>query len=182
MELRRKLFHIAFGVLVLSLAIFLDPEYAIAFTFLSLLMGLLILDRKLRRLKVPLADELLELFGRPGEPPGYGAFWFIFGLLALLTFIIKREDMLASILMLGVGDAVSTIIGYSGRHGLPYNRNKTFEGSLAFIAVSLVSFAWLGPIAIPFALLGALVESLDARIDDNLLISLYCIAFFLILG
>ena len=182
MEIRRKLFHIAFGILVLSLAIFLDPEYAIAFTFVSLLAGLLILDRKLRKLKVPLADELLELFGRPGEPPGYGAFWFIFGLLALLAFVVKREEMLASILMLGLGDAVSTLVGSTGRRRLPYNKNKTFEGSLAFFAISLASVAWLGLIAVPFAFLGAFVESIDARIDDNLLISLYCIAFFLILG
>ena len=180
MELRRKLFHIAFGVLVLSLAFFFDPEYAIAFTFLSLLAGLLVLDRKLRRLRVPLADELLELFGRPGEPPGYGAFWFIFGLLALLAFVVRREEMLASLLMLGVGDAVSTIIGSRGRWRIPYNTGKTFEGSLGFLAASLVSFIWLGPTAVPFALLGTLVESIGARIDDNLLISLFCVAFFLI--
>ncbi len=181
MELRRKLFHITFGVIALGLCLLSDREYAVAFLCTSLFAGLLILSRKLRGHKVPLADDLLAVFSRPGEPPGYGAFWYVFGLLAITTFIVRKEEVLASVLMLGFADGASTLLGVQGRRRLPHNKNKTLEGSLVFFAVSLISFMWLGPISIPFAFAGSLLESLDTRIDDNTLISLYCIAFFFLL-
>ena len=182
MERKRKSFHLLFGLFVLGLSLGLGREYAVLFVLISFLAGLVILNRKLAGMKVPLADELLAIFNRPGEPPGYGAFWYVFGMLVALTFVKGLNGTLASVLMLGVSDAVSTLVGMRGKKALPYNKNKTFEGTLAFAIVSLVSFIWIGWLAIPFSLLGAFVESLDIGLDDNLMISLFCALFFFALA
>jgi dolichol kinase len=178
-EFRRKAFHLSFGFFSIALAYY-DRELAIAFLFVSLLAGLLLLSRKLAGAKIPIADELLQVFGRPGELPGYGAFWFIFGLLLCSTFISAKGEALSAILMLGIADGVSTLAGIKGRHKLPYNKNKTLEGSLAFAIISVFSVMWIGLIAIPYAILGAIIEGADTRVDDNLLLALYSAAFFLL--
>ncbi|MFH0818239.1 MAG: hypothetical protein V1909_06440 [Candidatus Micrarchaeota archaeon] len=177
-ELRRKLFHLGLGAFVIGLALNPDREYAILFLFGAFLAGLGVLSLKLRGLFVPLADELLTRLSRKDEPPGYGAFWYVTGMLLILTFVKPDGYMLASLMMLCISDATSALVGRMGSHKLPYNKIKTFEGTLAFVIVSAVSFFWLGPIAIPFALFGALIESIDSRLDDNLRIAVFCIVFF----
>ncbi|MFH1470584.1 MAG: hypothetical protein ABIF01_02445 [Candidatus Micrarchaeota archaeon] len=177
-EMRRKLFHLGFGAFVISLALIPDREYAISFVLCSFLAGLGILSLKLRGVQLPIADELLARLERKGAPPGYGAFWYLFGILSILAYVQNQDALFASLLMLCIADASSSLAGQFGRNRLPHNKNKTFEGSLAFLSVSLVSFFWLGFLAVPFSLIGAFVESLDTRVDDNFLISSFCIVFF----
>lgn len=178
-EKKRKMFHLSFGLIVLTLS-YLWRELAVAFVIVSFIAGTIILNMKLKGMKVPIADELLETLGRKGEPHGHGAFWYVLGLLMALTFIRGTGGMLAAVLMLGVADGVSAIVGATGKTRLPYNRRKTLEGSIAFALTSLASFFWIGWLAVPFSLLGAFVESVDSRYDDNLLIPLFaCFFFFL---
>ena len=178
MEKRRKAFHLAFGVFAILISFLIGRDDAVLVMLVAFLGGLVVLNRKLKGHNVPVADELLASFGRPNEPPGYGAFWFVLGILAIMSYVQSTNGMLASLLMLGVSDAASGFFGLKGKTRIPYNRNKSLEGSAAFFLVSLLSYFWIGWLAIPFALLGALVESVDIGLDDNLLIALFCILFF----
>ena len=76
----------------------------------------------------------------------------------------------AGILMLLLGDSASTIVGTRyGKHKLPFNGLKSFEGSLAFFLVSILSVLTLLPL-LP-ALIGALVGTITeaySPIDDNI--------------
>jgi dolichol kinase len=84
------------------------------------------------------------------------------------------------------GDGAATLVGiHRGRHPLPWNRAKTVEGSLAFLAAGSIAAAlairWIGvPGAADFTWLfsllvglaagasGALIESAPLPIDDNI--------------
>ena len=82
---------------------------------------------------------------------------------------------------LAAGDSAATIFGILGRHPLPHNRRKTWEGSLAFFVFSLPASLFVGWIGILLAAIAAAVESLDTPVDDNLLIPVTAILFFVVI-
>ena len=179
MEKGRKAFHVAFGLLVLML-LRTDVELAQAFLLVSLIGGLWVLSRKLGGRRVHLAERLIAAFGREEETPGRGAFWFVLGLLAISCFLPNPEEAFSAVLMLGIADGASALAGSGCRWRLPHNRQKSVCGSAAFALVSMISFFWVGRVAVPFALLGAGIESMDNGFDDNLTLSLFAIVFFVI--
>jgi dolichol kinase len=87
----------------------------------------------------------------------------------------------AAILTLSLGDSAATIFGIRGIHPLPYNRRKTIEGSFAFLIFSLPSCLLVGWAGFPLALVTAVAESLPIPIDDNLLIPITAVLFFIII-
>ena len=56
------------------------------------------------------------------------------------------------------------------------------EGTLAFFAAALPSAVFIGPFAILVAGAAALAESLEARVDDNLVIAVVCVVGFRLTG
>ncbi len=98
--------------------------------------------------------------------------YFAFGI--LLTLIVFSEPASsAAIAIFTIGDSTASIVGGTlSKRPLPYNRTKTFEGSLAFfmfaaIAASVFVSPWIALIG---ALIGMIVEYLPLPINDNLLI------------
>ncbi|MFH1448417.1 MAG: hypothetical protein ABIG39_06135 [Candidatus Micrarchaeota archaeon] len=182
MEKLRQWFHIGIGIMLLLLVWLAEREYVVLTVLCGFLCGITVLNLKLAGLRVPVIDELLSVFERPNTPPGYGAFWYAFGVLVIISFIQNADYVMAAILVLGISDGVSTIVGLGSSRRLPYNKNKTVGGSLGFAIVSLLSFVWIGALAIPFSIIGAFLEGVDLRFDDNLVISLFSVAFFLLVG
>lgn len=182
MELRRQLLHMGLGALLILMVWSLELEHVILAVLVAVLAGLAVLNRKLRGSKVPVADELLMIFGREHEPPAYGAFWYALGVLLILSFVNNTNWTIASIFMLGISDGISTVVGLRGTHKLPYNNKKTVEGTGAFLVSSLVCSLWIGTLAIPFSILGAVLESADIELDDNLVLSLFSVGFFFLVG
>ncbi|MHB8120371.1 MAG: hypothetical protein ACYDHX_16905 [Methanothrix sp.] len=132
--------------------------------------------------KIPIADWLEETFERENVRfPGYGAFWYVVGALLLALFLDSADEIAAAIVALAAGDSAATIFGIRGRHPLPYNRIKTMEGSIAFFVFSLPACIFVGWIGIALAALAAAVESLATPMDDNLLIPITTILFFIII-
>ena len=77
----------------------------------------------------------------------------------------------SAIFLASLGDAAAAVVGRRfGRHPLPYNRQKTLEGTAAFFFTGLAATLWLLPM--PACLIacavGALVESLPLRDADNI--------------
>lgn len=183
-ERNRQLFHMTVGTMAILLFIFSGllgiPGTAELLFFISLLIGMLVLDRKLHGKDIPIIDALLEQLERPGAIPGFGSFWLIIGVLVSLTFINSGPEILATLFILTFADSIAPIVGQMGRIKLPHNKEKTLEGTSAFFLVSLISWIFIGPIAIPLAFLLAIVESLPLRFDDNLLIPVAAALFFLI--
>ncbi len=181
-ENERQAFHVFIGAVSIALVLALGVQAAAYFVGAILILGLLLVHMKLSGMRLGALDWLVARFERPGVTPGYGAMTMAAGVLAILTLISKPENILASLVILGLGDAASTIVGRKSRRTLPHNRKKTLGGSLAFFIASLPAFYFAGFPAIIVAALAAVAESLESDIDDNLIIAVVCVVAFRLLG
>jgi dolichol kinase len=135
-------------------------------------LGLLAFDLKAKGKTLPLIDKALSFFERPNEPAGFGALAYFAGILACLT-LFEAPLSISILFILAISDGVSTIIGKKfGHHSLPFNKKKTFEGSLAFFASALLIVPFGGIPALVAAIFATIIESLPLPLDDNLTIPL----------
>jgi uncharacterized protein (TIGR00297 family) len=186
-ELPRKAVHVAMGGFALALR-WLTPGAAIACAAGALLFNYFLLHKLTRR-------ALL----RPHEKArgsSLGILLYPAAVLVLLVVFRNRLELAAAAWgLIAFGDGMASVAGLSvGGPRLPWNRDKTWSGLLAFIfwgtAASAFLLRWvqLGALDGPkdwigaslfdrTALIGAcatasllagLVESLDTGIDDNI--------------
>ncbi|MBI5227946.1 hypothetical protein HY988_05140 [Candidatus Micrarchaeota archaeon] len=180
-ETERQLFHIGVGLLALLLLLSHGRTFMIAAVFFIIIFGTIFINLKLLGKKVPIIDWFEEKFEREHiRLPGWGSACYAMGVLIPLVFLNDISKISAVIMILAVGDGLSTLVGKRGKMKIPYNQNKTIEGSLAMFACSLVSYYFVGWLAIPLSILAAIVESMPL-VDDNLSIPIACtIALMLI--
>lgn len=188
-ELRRQLLHIVVGVLLIA-SLFISahlyrangPVYLEFVIFLGLLVLLVMIHDRSSSKRSGITSTLFSAFERPGARQGYGAFWYGMGTLLLFVFINDINFLAASLVALGIGDGIATLVGSRGKMRNPLNPKKTVEGTLAFfISTAAISFFFIGPLAFVLALLTALVESLPPKFDDNFTIPLVCIIIYMVL-
>ncbi len=146
------------------------------------LIGVILLDLKLKEKRLPFIDEALALLERPDSLPAHGAFWYVLGVLAILSFLRDYNFMYASLVILALGDGLSTLVGQFGRMRLPYNGEKTVEGAAAFFVGGLPAYFFVGAVGVLAAGLCALIESFRIDFDDNFVVPLACIAIFKFVG
>jgi dolichol kinase len=181
-ELRRKLFHFFFGLFLIFILIYSGRRNLIIFLSFFLFIGCIMIFMMHQGRKIPIADWFEEKFERENVRfPGYGAFWYVVGTLLLALSLSSANEIAAAIVTLAAGDSAATIFGIRGRHPLPYNRIKTVEGSFAFFIFSLPACLFVGWIGVALAALAAAAESLSTPVDDNLLIPITTILFFIII-
>jgi dolichol kinase len=181
-ELRRKLFHLFFGLFLIFILFYSGRMYLIIFLCVFLFLGCIMIFVMQKGWKIPVADWLEETFERKNVRfPGYGAFWYVVGALLVSILLSNAHEIAAAIVALAAGDSAATIFGILGTHPLPYNRRKTMEGSLAFFIFSLPACLFVGWVGIALAAVAAIAESLATPVDDNLLIPVASIIFFAVL-
>jgi dolichol kinase len=184
LEIRRRLIHISVGICVIAALSIWGAggyEYIEGVLFALFIIGLWIIDQKLKKRKLPVVDYMLEMFERPNALPAYGAFWYGMGVLLLLSFVMDLNFVRAGIAILAFGDGIATLVGRSGTVRLFYNPNKTVEGTVAFfIASSVAAYIFIGSAGIALSLLCSLAESVDWGVDDNFIIPLTCLLFYLL--
>ncbi len=180
-ETARQLFHIGIGICAIALLLLWDRGALIAGVFLTILIGLWLMNIRLLGGRVPLVAWFEERFEREDAPlPGWGSACYAAGVLLTATFLHDPMRIAAVLVCLAIGDGVSTLVGLRGRIRIPYNKRKTLEGSLALFIASLPAYAFIGPLAIPLALVAAVAESVPV-IDDNISIPVLCTALLLVL-
>lgn len=140
--------------------------------------------RKIERLEDK-SHEMINSLEREYEiknNPYQGAQTFFLSL-GLIYLVFPLKAAILSNLILSVCDSVSTIIGvHFGRHQLPHNNRKSFEGSSAFFAFAFVIslyFMNLLP-AILLALVITFVETLSV-VDDNLSIPFFTVLIYVLI-
>jgi dolichol kinase len=179
-ETERQLFHMLIGCGTIAMLLVLGRGFAIAAVFFTIIVGLLLMNRRLLGGRLPLVMWFEEKFERPDAPfPGWGSACYAAGALIALTFLSDPARIAAVIFILAIGDGISTLAGRMGKIKLPHNPRKTLEGSVAFVLASLPAYYFIGPLVIPAALIGAVAESLP--FEDNLTIPIACTALLLVL-
>jgi uncharacterized protein (TIGR00297 family) len=112
-------------------------------------------------------------------------------LLLALIFYRHLAVVAAAWGVMGLGDVIAGVVGERwGRRRLPFNLEKSWEGFLSFIAFgaagAFVLLLWASPgmpvakaleIGGAAAIVGALVESLPALLNDNVTVPLVCGGF-----
>lgn len=181
-EDERQFFHVFAGLCAIALVEFFGVQFAAYAIGALLVLGLMLVHLKLSGRSLGPLEKLVDRFERPGVTPGYGALTIVAGILAILTLLSNKEHILASLVILGLGDAASTVFGKRSRKKLPYSRVKTLGGTAAFFLFSLPVVYFAGPSALLIAAAAAIAESLESNIDDNLTIAVVCVVLFRLLG
>ncbi|MEE8167377.1 MAG: diacylglycerol/polyprenol kinase family protein [Candidatus Hydrothermarchaeales archaeon] len=178
LETRRQFLHMS-GVGVAFYIRWAHDTYGFFLAFATLAVSLLIgyaITRKYREgMHLPFISRFIELYERSEvieEDPGKGALSFFVGSLAVLVlFRFNIGIVSASIMILALGDSVSTLVGRNfGRHKIFYNSEKSWEGTAAGFLFAFLGAATQIKLGIAFvgALTGMLFESFPLKVDDNI--------------
>ncbi|XP_010426391.1 PREDICTED: farnesol kinase, chloroplastic-like [Camelina sativa] len=190
-KLIRKFVHINIGlVFLLCWPLF---SYGIqGALFASIVPGLNILRMLLLGLGVYQDEGTIKSMSRHGDRRELlkGPLYYALSITLACIFFWKTSPIsIAVICNLCAGDGMADIVGRRfGTERLPYNRNKSFAGSIGMVTVGFLAsvvymyyFASFGYIEVSVGMIlrfavisiaSALVESLPTDIDDNLTISL----------
>ncbi|VVC00770.1 Uncharacterised protein [uncultured archaeon] len=181
-EDERQVFHVFLGLCSIALVELFGIQLAAYIVGAILVIGLVLVHLKLSGYPLGLLEPLIARFERAGVTPGYGAMTIAAGVLCILTLLASKEQIVASLIIIGFGDAASTLAGMRSKLKLPWSRKKTWGGMLAFFAESLPAAYFAGAGALLVAAAAALAESLESKIDDNLIVAIVCVVAFRIIG
>ena len=182
-EINRDLFHMGAGILLMLVFYFEIEPISVTLQMLMILGGILAIC-VVETFRENALSHLMFKLERNGATLGFGALWLTLGSLVAVSFL-KTPGVLAVFSAIFIGDPVATIVGINfGGMKLPWNRRKSVIGSAAYFVVTAgVSALFIAPnYAILIGLVGALVESLRIKIDDNLSVSIVLTAMLLLLG
>ncbi len=161
----RKVVHIG-GVVVPIIAAVCGKFYAISLVSYFMLMFLFM---ELLKTKIRIPAALRPLW-KDNEYKGFGTDPFLYFasilLLLLLSFYFDDGICHASIVVLTIGDGVSTVVGV---HGKRYFRDstKTIEGAVAgTIAAAVIAFPFVGALAFVGSAAGMSAEVTSKRFDN----------------
>lgn len=175
-ELLRQLIH-ASGVFIVIISYFTSPEYLIILVTFALFLAIILFELD-KKYYLPFFSYIFQRCKRKDDERGF-IYFFIGIILTLIIFKFNMSIANAAILILLFGDSASTIIGRKfGRRRMPFKKDKTVEGSLAFVAVGLIFAITQVPLATAFigAIAGAIAEAYSP-IDDNIPIPLVSAVF-----
>jgi dolichol kinase len=177
LEFRRKILHILFGLSLIIMIYFgLLRLWHLAFIFL---FGFAI-SMLSKRFKLPFIHKMLLYFDRNEKNiPGKGILTFILGVMIAWAVFFKDKDIvLASIFILTLGDAFSSLFSrYYGRIRMPFNNYKLLEGYIIGVIVGFIGAVMFVSILEAFigSTIAMFIEAVGIRlgkeyIDDNLII------------
>ena len=181
-ELRRDVFHMGAGVFLMLMFMFESEPVAVTALMLMILGGILAICIAEISKDNPISNVVVGL-ERGGAALGYGALWLALGSLFAVSFL-NTTNVLVVFAAIFIGDPVATIIGiHFNKIKLPWNRRKSVAGTASyFLAATIISFFLIGYYALLIGLVGAVIESLRIKVDDNFSVSVLLTALLLILG
>jgi uncharacterized protein (TIGR00297 family) len=176
-ETRRQVVHITMGGWALLLR-WITWRQAAALALVALVFNLFVLPRAGGRRLYRASDTTRGL--------PVGILLYPLAVLALVLVFPYRLDIVAAGWgIMAAGDGCATLVGRRfGRTRLPWNPDKSVEGTLAFIVLGSMAGVflawWVRPAIVPApppgfwiaapvaaAVVAALVESIPVRLDDN---------------
>jgi uncharacterized protein (TIGR00297 family) len=175
----RKVVHMAVGGIAFLLR-YLGPLWAAACALAAVVFNLLLLPR--------LGGKRLWREAETARGTSWGIILYPVAVLLLILVFHRRLEVAAAVWgVLAFGDGMASLCGMAfGRRKLPWNPKKSWAGSFAYVlfgtagAAGLLLWTAPGRYAVGFALaagfatalLGAAVESVPQRLDDNISVPL----------
>ena len=171
LEVRRQLVHMAGGILLVIL-LYLDLLDFRSIALLLLISSIVFFLAKKR--KLPLLNPLLKKLERKEYRkrfPGKGLIFYLLGAF-VVVILFEKDIVLASIMILALGDSVSPLVGRLGKIPHLFNKKKYFEGVLAgSIAGFIGALFFVAPIeAFLASFIAMIIEGMDLKVDDNLVL------------
>lgn len=177
LELKRQLFHIAFGLAIIVLL-----YYGFLNAYLLLVMATLglVLSYAAKHRRLPLVHKFLDHCERSEDIkafPGRGVIYYALGC-AIAVAYFPKDVAMAGIMVLALGDSASHLFGrFYGKRKHPFNPKKLVEGWAAGIVAGFFG-AWIFVSPLEALLASAIAMTaetaewgVDRRIlDDNLFI------------
>jgi dolichol kinase len=184
-ESARKAAHVLSNLSACLAILILGLQTTSYLVLLALFVGIPVMHLTVMGIKVPGIEGWLKKVGRVGETPGEGPLYNALGILFALG-MLRGNPMaaIAVILMFGLGDGFATYTGTTyGKHKLPWNKNKTMEGTLGFMAGAMCAILIMPvPAIVLGAVLGAFIESLPLKLNDNITLPvILSLLFYLLL-
>ncbi len=164
-EMKRDVVQVSAGLLILVLMLLWQQSYAYII-FWIIILGYLFNNLVSRG---GLAYRKLAGLERRDSEFGLGAMHLAAGMAILLGFA-SYKLALFGVFPLFFGDALATLTGlrFYRSNKLPYNRRKSYAGTIAFfIATAVPGVILLGIWGVALAVLLTIVESVELPIDDN---------------
>lgn len=172
-EMLRKLIHMS-GVLTIVLAELLGKTFLSSVILFITALYLVSEYLRLRERGLAAITWITKLAAREDEATGYilRPVFYAIGIIITLN-LFPRPVNYAAISILTVGDGFASFVGMRlGRHRLPYNHDKSWEGSASFFLASLLSTLILvnPPAALLGSMVGAFAESLPTGHGENIVV------------
>lgn len=182
-EISRDLVQIILGLSLVIILLLFAFHKALYVTFGLIILGYLVNDLlSMKRLNF-IYRRIVKRLERSDAIYGLGSIYLAAGAALLIGFIGNLRFLLFAIAVLFFADSIATIAGISfGKLRIPYNKNKTFIGSLAFFAISAtLGYLTIGISALALGFLLTVIESLDIFLDDNIRTSITLVVLYLII-
>lgn len=184
-ELARQISHVLLGVLMIGALLLLWKTthgwqfIAVFVAWIGFISLCTIMYLHSRGKKTPFGS-LFEQMGKRDVFVGEGALWYVLGVLVALSFLGRFLYVISSIYILAVGDSISAIYSYKKRYTPNIFKGRNWLSMLAFIVLTSPVVFFIGAKAIPLIIICAVAEALDTKINDNFLIPLICVLYFLL--
>lgn len=167
LEIRRQLLHIFLGLAIVSLLHrgILDSHDL----FWILVAGILVSWISTRR-RLPIIGWFLDKFERKQVRPGKGAITYFIGIILALE-LFPPEVAFAAIVILALGDGVSSLVGPFGHLKTKLSDKKLFEGTIAgAIFGGAGAMIFVAPFeAFVAAAIAMIFEAMEIRFNQKLL-------------
>lgn len=171
-ENKRQLIHVLLFLLAFLLK-FLDRWQAAGLLLILLIISVVFVPQ----------HKMRNFLYRPAERKYSQGGILYFLVLLVLVLIFPLPVVAASWAILALGDGMATLLGENFRmKELPWNRQKTYLGTFAFVIFgmlgALILLKWMLPdltgafgISLKTAIVAAIVESLPLKINDNITVA-----------
>ncbi|MFH1546364.1 MAG: hypothetical protein ABIE14_03235 [Patescibacteria group bacterium] len=167
LEIRRQLLHIFLGLTLVTL---LNHGILDSWNLFWILILGIILSWLSLKFRIPIVAWFLDKFERKQVRPGKGAITYFIGVILALQ-IFPPEIAYAAILILAVGDGVSSLIGPFGKLRTKLSDKKLLEGTIAGGAFGgAAAMVFVAPLeAFAAAFIAMIFEAMEIRFNQKLL-------------
>jgi dolichol kinase len=177
-EIIRDIIQITMGVIIVAILAYLKPYASVPMVFALIILGYAVNDLSGEKSLGGAYSAVESRLERSGVIYGSGALYIAAGTALVIGFVGNLSFVVFGIIVLFFSDSAATIVGVTlGSVKLPYNKDKSVLGSVAFLVVAgSLGYLVIGSSALILAVPLALIESLDTHLDDNVSVAIALVA------